>query len=83
MQIVVNGYSVVIGLYDCDINNKEKISNNPIDSYYNDNKAKFINEVLIGMRQYIAQIMISNNKLIKMMIKINNKKCKKMSNNEI
>ena len=69
MQIVVNGYSVVIGLYDCDINNKEKISNNPIDSYYNDNKAKFINEVLIGMRQYIAQIMISNNINFKIQLK--------------
>ena len=66
--ILVNGYSLIISIYECDYSLLDKIKKNIeinkinlIDLYYNNTKALFINIILNEFKKYIKQIMISNN----------------------
>ena len=67
--ILINGYSLIISVYECDYsllykyknNNLENNKINLIDLYYNSNKALFINNILNEFKNHIKQIMISNN----------------------
>ena len=66
--ILVNGYSLIISIYECDYSLLDKIKKNIeinkinlIDLYYNNTKALFINSILNEFKKYIKQIMISNN----------------------
>lgn len=67
--IVQSGYSVVIGLFDCDLEDEEKIKNNPIDHYFSLSKGAFIRKLIQDSRQYIDKIMISNNINFKIQLK--------------
>ena len=68
-KILINGYSLIITIYECDYSllSKYKISSiennkiNLMDVYYNNAKAIFINDILKEFKRYIKQIMISNN----------------------
>ena len=67
-SILVNGYSLIISTYECDYsklnqikNNEQKNEINPVDLYYNNTKALFINSILNEFKNYIKQIMVSNN----------------------
>ena len=67
--ILINGFSLILSIYECDYsllskyknNNIDKNKINLIDVYYNNTKALFINSILIEFKSYIKQIMISNN----------------------
>ena len=68
-KILINGYSLIITIYECDYSllSKYKISSiennkiNLMDVYYNNAKTIFINDILKEFKRYIKQIMISNN----------------------
>ena len=68
-KILFNGFSLIITIYECDYSllskyNNTSLENNKInllDVYYNNTKAKFINNILNEFKRYIKQIMISNN----------------------
>ena len=68
-KILINGYSLIITIYECDYSLLSKYKNtfientkiNLMDVYYNNAKAKFINRILNEFKNYIKQIMISNN----------------------
>ena len=68
-MVLTNGYSLIISIYECDYSSLNKYKNNNteikkinlIDHYYNNSKALFINSILIEFKNYIKQIMISNN----------------------
>lgn len=67
--ILTNGYSLIISIFECDYSLLNKYKNNNIDNnqinlidvYYNKTKALFLNSILIKFKNYIKQIMISNN----------------------
>ena len=68
-KILFNGFSLIITIYECDYSLLSKYNNtsldnskiNLLDVYYNNTKAKFINNILNEFKRYIKQIMISNN----------------------
>ena len=68
-KILINGYSLIITIYECDYSLLSKYKNSSIennkinlmDVYYNNAKAIFINDILKEFKRYIKQIMISNN----------------------
>ena len=68
-KILINGFSLIITIYECDYSLLSKYKNtsienykiNLLDVYYNNTKAKFINNILNEFKRYIKQIMISNN----------------------
>lgn len=68
-KILFNGFSLIITIYECDYSLLSKYNNtsldnskiNLLDVYYNNTKAKFINNILNEYKRYIKQIMISNN----------------------
>ena len=68
-KILFNEFSLIITIYECDYSllskyNNTSLENNKInllDVYYNNTKAKFINNILNEYKRYIKQIMISNN----------------------
>ena len=68
-KILINGYSLIMTIYECDYSLLSKYKNtfientkiNLMDVYYNNAKAKFINRILNEFKNYIKQIMISNN----------------------
>ena len=68
-KILFNGFSLIITIYECDYSLLSKYNNNSLenskinllDVYYNNTKAKFINNILNEFKRYIKQIMISNN----------------------
>ena len=66
--ILKEGFSIVFGLYECDIQTKSNNAN--ADVYYAEHKCKFINGLLCKeLRCYIHNIMISNNVNFKIHLK--------------
>ena len=68
-KILINGYSLIMTIYECDYSLLSKYKNtfientkiNLMDVYYSNSKAKFINRILNEFKNRIKQIMISNN----------------------
>ena len=68
-KILINGYSLIMTIYECDYSLLSKYKNtfientkiNLMDVYYSNSKAKFINRILNEFKNCIKQIMISNN----------------------
>lgn len=64
-EIVKNGYSIVMCIYDCDITKRDQ----KLDQYYNKEKGMFINKALTELKAFIKQIMVSNNINFKVQLK--------------
>ena len=66
-DIVENDYSLILSIYDCDVLKNK--SEEKIDLYFNKIKAKFINSFLLENKNYISNIMLSNNINFKIQLK--------------
>jgi hypothetical protein len=68
-SILENGFSLIVGLYDCDIVTKDNSEEfNQIRPYFSKEKLSLLT-MLLSNKQYIKQIMISNNINFKVQLK--------------